>query len=86
MRKIMRFSVPGAVLGARGGGNWPIDPSDERGLRTKEPVFWVDVQLEHVASPRVGDRVHVLFEHEDETLVAQAGLALHGLLFRRLDL
>jgi putative peptide zinc metalloprotease protein len=81
-----RHRLPSAVLGAHGGGNWPIDPSDERGLRTKEPVFWVDVQLEHVANPRVGDRAHVLFEHEDETLVAQAGLALHGLLFRRLDL
>jgi putative peptide zinc metalloprotease protein len=78
--------LPSAVLGAQGGGAWPVDPTDKKGLRTKEPVFWVDVQLERQATPRVGDRVYVRFEHERRPMASQAGLALHSLLLRRLDL
>jgi len=78
--------LPSAVLGAQGGGAWSVDPTDKKGLRTKEPVFWVDVQLERQATPRVGDRVYVRFEHEKRPLASQAGLALHSLLLRRLDL
>jgi putative peptide zinc metalloprotease protein len=78
--------LPSAVLGAQGGGSWPIDPEDPSGLRTREPVFWVDVKLDHLASPRVGDRVFVRFEHEKRPLASQAGLALHSLFLRRLDL
>lgn len=81
-----RHRLPSAVLGAQGGGPWPIDPSDPRGLRTKEPVFLVDVELDHMAIPRVGDRAYVRFEHEKEPLVAQASMAVRSLFLRRLDL
>jgi putative peptide zinc metalloprotease protein len=81
-----RHRLPSAVLGAQGGGPWPVDPADPKGLRTKEPVFWIDVKLDHIAAPRVGDRVYVRFEHEKRSLVSQLGLAMHGLFLRRLDL
>jgi putative peptide zinc metalloprotease protein len=75
--------VPSAVLGAQGGGSWPIDPSDPDGLRTNEPVFWVDVELDRESSPRVGDRVYVCFEHEKKPLGMQVAVALRSLLLRR---
>jgi putative peptide zinc metalloprotease protein len=78
--------LPSAVLGTRGGGSWPVDPSDPEGLRTEEPVFWVDVELERKATPRVGDRVYVRFEHEKLPLTSQLGMRLHGLFLRRLGL
>lgn len=81
-----RHRLPSAVLGAQGGGDWAIDPSDSSGLTTQEPVFWVDVELESVATPRVGDRAYVRFEHESQPLSQQAGRALHSLFLRRLDL
>jgi len=81
-----RHRLPSAVLGAKGGGPWPIDPTDTKGLRTKEPVFWVDVELDHVAAPRVGDRAYVRFDHENQSLVTQLGRTLHGLFLRRIDL
>jgi putative peptide zinc metalloprotease protein len=74
------------VLGALGGGQWAIDSLDEEGLRTLEPVFWVDVMLEQEAAPRIGDRAYVRFEHENRALASQVGRALHGLFLRRLDL
>jgi putative peptide zinc metalloprotease protein len=78
--------LPSAVQGSEGGGPWPIDPTDPKGLRTREPVFWVDVELAHKATPRVGDRVYVRFEHENRPAASQIGLALHSLMLRRLDL
>jgi len=78
--------LPSAVLGTRGGGPWPIDPTDPEGLRTVEPVFWVDVEIERDAAPRVGDRVYVLFEHERLPVASQIGMALRTLFLRRLGL
>jgi putative peptide zinc metalloprotease protein len=79
-------ALPSAVLGARGGGSWPVDPSDPEGLRTEAPVFSVDVELEREATPRVGDRAYVLFEHAKRPLAAQIGTALRSLFLRRLGL
>lgn len=78
--------LPSAVLGTRGGGPWAVDPADPRGLKTKDPVFLVDVALDHVAMPRVGDRVYVRFDHSKRPIASQLGLALHSLFLRRLDL
>ena len=78
--------LPSVVLSARGGGPWPVDPLDPEGLRTEEPVFWVDLEVEHQATPRVGDRVYVRFEHAMQPLGSQIGLALRGLFLRRFDL
>ena len=78
--------LPSAVLGTQGGGSWPIDPSDPKGLKTKDPVFLVDVKLDHIAMPRVGDRVYVRFDHPKSPLASQLGFALHSLFLRRLDL
>jgi putative peptide zinc metalloprotease protein len=78
--------LPSAVLGTQGGGPWSIDPADPRGLKTKDPVFLVDVELDYVAMPRVGDRVYVRFDHPKRPIASQLGLALHSLFLRRLNL
>jgi len=88
----IRRQVPGAsdrlpspALGATGGGRLAVDPADADGVRTLEPVFQLDLTLPVGAGPgRIGERVHVRFDHGSETAATQAWRALRGLFLRRL--
>jgi hypothetical protein len=37
--------LPSAALGATGGGNFQVDPQDEQGTRTLDPIFQFDLSL-----------------------------------------
>ena len=77
--------LPSQVLGVRGGGVWPVDPSDPEGLRTLTPVFQLDLTLPvawHAAA--TGQRVYVRFHHGAQPLARRAYWGLRRLFLRRL--
>ena len=88
----IRREVPGAAdelphpaLGAVGGGPFAVDPSDERGLRTLDPVFLLDVALPPEARVRqIGARVHARFDHGPEPVAWQLARVVRGVFLRRL--
>jgi putative peptide zinc metalloprotease protein len=64
--------LPTAALGATGGGQIAVDPNDQKGLKTLERVFYIDVSLPPEAVPSAfGGRVYVRFEHVGEPLLRQ---------------
>ena len=64
--------LPSAALGTQGGGRIAVNPSDDKGLKTLERVFYVDVSLPPEAIPSgFGGRVYVRFEHASEPLLSQ---------------
>jgi putative peptide zinc metalloprotease protein len=65
------FELPSAALGDRHGGPVPVDPQDPKGLRTLAPVFFLDVSVAGVDTPRVGTRAWVRLELPWEPLAAQ---------------
>lgn len=77
--------LPHAALGTSGGGRIPVDPRDEEGRTTLDPIFLVDVALpEEATTTDVGARVFVRFDHGGEPIVIQAGRALRQLFLRHL--
>jgi putative peptide zinc metalloprotease protein len=65
-------NLPAAALGAAGGGQIPVDPSDPDGLRAMESLFQLDLSLpEQVNDLHIGARVHVRFEHGHMPLALQ---------------
>jgi len=76
--------LPGAALGARGGGRIAVDGEDPEGRTPAESVFILDVTLPPGA-PRLpaGTRVFLRFEHGGATLAAQAARAARQLLLAR---
>lgn len=78
--------LPTAALGPNGGGTIPVDPSDGKGLKTLERVFYVDVGLPAEAIPSAfGGRVFVRFEHAWEPLLTQWQRRLRQLFLTRFD-
>jgi putative peptide zinc metalloprotease protein len=62
-------TLPSAVLGTQGGGEFAVDPRDAEGRATLESVFEFELQLPIDLKPRyLGSRVHVRFEHEPEAV------------------
>ena len=77
--------LPHRALGAPAGGPFPIDPLDEEGLRTLDPVFQLDVALPHSAEAwEIGSRVHVRFDHGAEPLARQLARVVRATFLRRL--
>ncbi len=61
--------LPSQALGTRGGGAVEVDARDEAGLRTRSPLFQLDLALPDRGQPYfAGGRVQVLFEHVPEAL------------------
>ena len=59
------------------------DPSDERGVRTTEPVVVIDLALPPDRVPeRVGGRVRVRFDHGMEPIAVQAYRRLRQLFLQ----
>jgi putative peptide zinc metalloprotease protein len=75
--------LPSAVLSVAGGGYWATLPFEAEALRVNEPVFQLDVELEHVRVARVGERSYVRFEHGTTSLAALGAESLRDLLLSR---
>jgi putative peptide zinc metalloprotease protein len=64
--------LPSGVLGSKGGGSIPVDPSDHNGLKTLESVFVFDVTLQEAPVVwRIGQRAYVKFDHGKQPLAEQ---------------
>lgn len=78
--------LPSAALGTLGGGMIAVDLSDSTGTTAAERLYVVDLGLdEPLASPRVGGRAHVRFEHPAEPLGFRLYRAVRQLLLGRLS-
>jgi putative peptide zinc metalloprotease protein len=90
---VIRREIPGAVgqlpsttLGRSGGGEIPIDPMDEEGLRTLEPFFQFDLLI-HGTVPDLyfGSRVYVRFSHGRMPLGFQVYRQIRQLFMKRFN-
>lgn len=61
--------LPSPALGQGGGGNIPVDPRDEHGVKALETMFEIELGLPPEApTDYLGSRVHVRFEHPPEPI------------------
>lgn len=77
--------LPSAALGDRQGGPIPVDPADRDGLRTRYPVFALDVALDATAGMPVGQRAWVRLDLPAEPVALQIGRRVRQLLLRQFD-
>lgn len=76
--------LPSHALGSPGGGLIAVDPKEPEGTTATEDVFLIDIALpEHVDVERVGTRVHIRFEHDDEPLAGRLYRMIRQLLLSR---
>lgn len=78
--------LPARVLSQAGGGEVPIDPRDEKGVRAYRKVFLFDVHMppqSHLFN--VEGRVYVRFNHGFEPLAWRWGRAVRQVLLRRFN-
>ena len=79
--------LPSVALSSVGGGPIAVDPSDDQHLRALEVVFQMDIPLpEGMQGHRIGERVHVRFEHGGRTLAWRISRTVRQLFLRRFDL
>jgi putative peptide zinc metalloprotease protein len=80
------LSHPG--LGMAGGGDIPVDPRDQTGLRTKSPTFRVTISVDEPRSQLglPGERVRVRFTLPDKPLMTQWWDRLRKLVQGRVNL
>lgn len=77
-------TLPNPALGSLGGGRFLIDPSDQQGLTTLEPVFVYDIALPpEIHAARFGTRVLVRFDHGQEPAAQQIFRRARQLFLRR---
>ena len=61
--------LPSRFLGSSAGGDIPVDVRDERGLKTINRVYQLEVALpDEAGGAHFGQRLHVLFVHSDQAL------------------
>ncbi len=78
--------LPTPALSPAGGGSIPVDPSDSKGLKTLNRIFFLDVSLPSDALPEsFGSRVYVRFVHKSEPLASQAFRRIRQLLLSRFN-
>jgi len=76
--------LPSAALGSIGGGKFQVDPQDEQGTRTIDPVFQFDLTLPPGTEiGNAGGRVYVRFDHGTEPLAQQWYRSLRQLFLRQ---
>lgn len=63
--------LPSAALGNAGGGPFPVEPNDDKGITTLSRVFQFDVELAHPVAPKFGQRVVIKLRHDPEAIAAQ---------------
>jgi putative peptide zinc metalloprotease protein len=74
--------LPSAALGDRGGGALATDPSEEKGLRTVEPIVLIDLHLPAVILRHIGERAWIRFDHGTMSLAQQSYRRLKLLFLR----
>lgn len=78
--------LPAVALGAGGGGAVAVDLRDDRGVKTLERVFQVDVELQqHARYVNVGGRAFLRFDHGHAPLARQWYRQLRQLFLGRFD-
>lgn len=78
--------LPSPVLSVDGGGLFALDPEGLTPLSTHERVFEFEVELPlSVEQAMIGTRVHVRFDHGNETLWTQFYRRFRQLFLRRLN-
>ena len=77
--------LPSAALGERGGGPLPVDPAEEQGRRSLEPVFLFEVALPQQTVERIGQRAWVRFDHGFEPLARQWLRSAEQVLLKRFN-
>lgn len=76
--------LPSAVLSTHGGGRFLVAPGDSRNLQSLEKTFQVEINLPIAAEDvRIGERVHVVFDHGYEPIGVQWYIALRQLFLRK---
>lgn len=75
--------LPSRALAVGGGGTLAVDPRDERGLRTLQRSFQIDLAVPADGLSLYGGRVFVRFEHPPEPLLAQAWRSVRQLFLSR---
>ncbi len=75
--------LPSRALATGGGGTLAVDPRDEKGLRTLQRSFQIELELPPDGLSLYGGRVFVRFEHPPEPLAAQAWRGLRQLFLSR---
>jgi putative peptide zinc metalloprotease protein len=76
--------LPSAALGSVGGGQFQVDPQDEQGTRTLDPIFQFDLSLPpDTEIGNAGGRVYVRFDHGTEPLAQQWYRSLRQLFLRQ---
>ena len=76
--------LPSAALGSVGGGKFQVDPQDEQGTRTLDPIFQFDLSLPpDTVITNAGGRVYVRFDHGTEPLAQQWYRSLRQLFLRQ---
>lgn len=80
-----RDELPTKALSTAGGGLFPPDPGDPKGMKPLERVFQVDVDLpDDLARHGFGTRAYIRFEHAPEPVAVQAWRRLRQLFLTRL--
>jgi putative peptide zinc metalloprotease protein len=81
-----RDDLPSKALGGPGGGALAVDPRDQRGTKTLQRVFQVDIELpSDAASAAVfGSRAYVRFDHQWEPIGQQIWRRARQLVLSRL--
>jgi len=75
--------LPSRALASGGGGALVADPRDDKGLRTLQRSFQIDIALPADGLSLYGGRVFVRFDHPPEPLAAQAWRGLRQLFLSR---
>ncbi|BCS96176.1 hypothetical protein DSLASN_18080 [Desulfoluna limicola] len=61
--------LPSMALSLEGGGDIVMDPRGGQEQQAFETLFQVELELSQVLAERIGERVHVRFEHAPEPLI-----------------
>jgi putative peptide zinc metalloprotease protein len=75
--------LPSRALAVGGGGTVAVDPRDEKGLRSLQRSFQIDLAVPSDGLSLYGGRVFVRFEHPPEPLLAQAWRSVRQLFLSR---
>jgi len=78
------YRIPSSALGTQGGGQLAVDPGDERGTRTLEKVFHLELTVDEPVE-RLGGRTYVRFDHGSEPLGWQWYRRLRQLFLRQFN-
>jgi putative peptide zinc metalloprotease protein len=79
--------LPSAALSSFGGGAVEVDPGDQKHLKAIEVVFVLDVPVPpELSISRIGERVHVRFDHGSRTIGWRLARSARQTVLRRFDL